>query len=108
MSVAAIDCGRRSATGEYCRVTIHAVNVSDSFPVFDEVDQVAYDTAGRAFRPDPAATAAVNDGRAVKERLQPGQVMSAVLVFDLPAADRIDHLVLHGKSGTTGEIFPAP
>lgn len=108
MSVAGVDCVSRSANGEQCRVIIHAVNLSDSFPVFDEADQLAYDPAGRAFGVDANATANANGGHPVRERMHPEAVISVVLVYNLPARDRIDHFVLHGKAGTPGEIFSAP
>ena len=50
--------------------------------------------------------AAANHGKPVTQRLQRGVPVSGVLVYRVPAGDRIDHLVLHGKTGTPGEIFP--
>jgi hypothetical protein len=108
MSIAGVDCGHRAATGEYCYVTFRAVNVSDGFPVFTEADQIAYDTAGRAFHPDSAAGVVPNRGKPVTQRLQRGPVVSGILVFALPAGDRIARVVLHGKTGTPGEVFPVP
>jgi hypothetical protein len=108
MSMAGVNCGHRSTTGEYCYVIFRAVNVSDGFPVFTEADQTAYDTSGRAFHPDPAADAVANHGKPVTQRLLRGPVVSGILVFAMPAGDRIDHVVLHGKPGTPGEIFTVP
>jgi hypothetical protein len=105
MSVSSIDCAHPSTTGEDCRLTFHVVNVSDGFPIFTESAQTVYDPAGQAFTPDPAATAAANGGESVTQRLPRGPVISGVLVFALPAGDRIDHIVLHGRPGTTGEMF---
>ncbi len=105
MSIAGVNCGHRAQAGEYCYVTFRAVNVSDGFPVFTEADQVAYDTAGRAFHPDAAAGAAVNAGKPITQRLLRGPVVSGVLVYALPAGDQIARVVLHGKTGTPGEVF---
>jgi hypothetical protein len=105
MSVAGVDCAP-AAAGERCRVTVRLVNISDGAPVFVESDQTAYDAAGRAFHPDPAADAVANGGRPVTRRLPREAPVSSVLVFDLPAGDRIDHVVLHGEPGTPGQVFP--
>ena len=105
MSIGGVDCAHPTAGGEACYVTFHAVNGSDGFPVFTEADQSAYDPAGRAFHPDPAADAVANHGMAVTQRLPRGPAVSGILVFILPAGDRIDHVVLHGQSGTPGESF---
>ncbi len=106
MSVASVDCGHPIATGTACYVTVRAVNISDGFPVFTESDQVAYDTAGHAYRPDAKAGLAANHGKPITQRLDRGVPVSGVLVFDLPAGAALDHLVLHGKTGTPGAIFP--
>lgn len=106
MSIAGVDCARKSAIGNNCYVTYHVVNVSDGFPVFTEADQLAYGASGRAFHADPAADALANHGTPVTQRLQRGLPVTGILVFDIPAGDRIDRLVLHGKPGTPGEVFP--
>lgn len=107
MSIAGVDCAHPTAAGERCYVTFRAVNISDGFPVFTEADQVAYDASGQAFQPDPAADLVVNHGKPVTQRLQRGRpVATGILVYDMPAGDRIDHLVLHGKPGTPGQTFP--
>jgi hypothetical protein len=108
LSVAGVNCDHKSPMGEYCYVTFHAVNVSDGIPLFNEADQVAYDLSGGAFHPDQAASAVANGGKPITQRLQHGAVTGGVLAFALPAGDRIDHVVLHGKSGTPGEIFAVP
>ena len=105
MSVVSVDCDHPTATGTACYVTVRAVNISDGFPVFTESDQVAYDTAGHAYRPDATAGLAANHGKPITQRLDRGVPVSGVLVFDLPAGAALDHLVLHGKTGTPGEIF---
>ena len=106
MSVARVDCNHPTATGTACYVTVRAVNISDGFPVFTESDQVAYDTAGHAYRPDATAGLAANHGKPITQRLNRGVPVSGVLVFDLPSGAALDHLVLHGKTGTPGETFP--
>jgi hypothetical protein len=106
MSIAAVDCDHPTAAGISCRVAFRAVNVSDGFPVFTESAQRAYDAQGREFRPDPAADLVANHGMPVTQRLQRGVPVSGVLVFDIPAGDRIDRVVLHGRPDSPGETFP--
>ena len=103
MSVAGVECAPE-AGGERCAVTVRLVDISDGVTVFDEQEQVAYDAAGRAFRPDPGATAAANTGP-VTRRLPRGEPVSSVLVYRLPPGSRIDRLVLHGNIGSPGETF---
>jgi hypothetical protein len=108
MSIAGVDCDHPTASGENCAVTVDLVNISDGFPVFTEADQTAYDTSGRAFHPDPAATAAANRGRSMTRRLPRGPAVTGVLVFPLPAGDRIARIVLHGETGTPGIAYRVP
>ncbi len=106
MSIDDVNCDHPAAAGEACRVTFHAVNISDGFPLFNEADQVAYDANGHAFHPDEDADTAANRGKTITQRLPRGVPVTGVLVFAMPVGDRIDYLVMHGQAGTPGETFP--
>ena len=98
-------CHRAETGGQRCAMTVRLVDISDGVTVFDEREQVAYDSAGREYRPDLAADAAANPGP-VTRRLPRGEPVTSVLVYHLPAGESLDHVVLHGNIGSPGQDFP--
>ncbi|HEY2791659.1 MAG TPA: DUF4352 domain-containing protein [Micromonosporaceae bacterium] len=114
LAVRNVDCNHNSVgtgtgaiTGaaEYCFVNIQATNVGANPVTFDTNGQLAYDTNGRQYLPDAAATAVANYGGAIGAPLTTGKVTNGILVFDLPQNGRIGRVVLFGSPSSRGVPF---
>lgn len=88
----------RIAQGRWCYVTFTIRNVSREPRPFIAFAQRLADDESRRFRVDPSATAAhrSNQGREVLfATINPGNVLDAVLVYDVPARVEPTEVQLH-------------
>lgn len=111
-TVTSIDCGAtqvtggpstRTAQGKFCVLALTLRNTGRTPVTFQGRAQMLQDTQQRTFGPDTAATAAhpANAGRdMLAPVVNPGNELSGVLVFDVPADVTLVGVSL--RSGPTG------
>ncbi len=117
--VKSVECGPtevagRAAQGRFCLVTLTVRNVSRTSVTLDSSTQTLSDGAGgagRRFQADPGATAAhpANAGLdMLAPVVNPGNELTGVLVYDLPADAKPVSLSLHAGAGGFGAIIAFP
>ncbi len=109
--VKAFDCGAKSvgsdmlgakAQGQFCIAKVKVTNIGDKSQIFDDSSQVAlagtkeYDADGEA------GLYANKDGEAFLEKINPGNSVTANIVFDVPKNVTVDALELHDSPFSDG------
>jgi hypothetical protein len=91
------------ATGQFCLVDVVVSNVGDQPVAFSDMLQRAYGPSDRRYAADSAAGLLANDEQQVfRNEINPGNDLTAVLVYDIPADDRIVRLVLRESETSPG------
>ncbi|WP_232050275.1 DUF4352 domain-containing protein [Actinoplanes sp. OR16] len=103
--VSRVDCSRtsvgiehleRTADGRYCVVTLSVRNIADEPKYLIGAAQKAFDTSGASYGNDELTAVYLNrDTRTLFEKLDPGEKVTGVLVFDIPQKARLETLELH-------------
>lgn len=95
-----------TAQGAYTVVHLTVTNTSDKPQTFFQSNQEMFDDQGRKFTNDGMAEAAIllGDGpsSAIITEINPGNQVSTVVVFDLPAGATADHIELHDSAFSDG------
>jgi hypothetical protein len=91
------------ATGQFCLVDVVVSNVGDRPVAFSDMIQRAYGPTERRYAANSAAGLIANREQQVfHNEINPGNDVTAVLVYDIPADDRIVRLVLRESQTSPG------
>ncbi|MFR9751397.1 DUF4352 domain-containing protein [Nocardia sp. 004] len=86
---------RKTAQGSYTIVSITVRNISDVPYGFSPGNQDLYDTEGRKFGNDSMAAISLQPDTSLYASINPGNTITAQMVFDLPAEAQPDYIELH-------------
>jgi ABC-2 type transport system permease protein len=91
------------AQGEFCLVKVTAENISKE-PQYLSTDQTAFDAEGAEFDSDTSAMIWVegNDGFVLGEKLNPGNSLDGVFVFDIPKGGSLEYFEFKADIFSTG------
>jgi hypothetical protein len=103
--VSRVDCSRtsigiehlkRTAKGKYCVVSLSVRNIADGSQYFLGHAQEAFDAAGNSYGNDEIAGIYANrDTQTFLQKLDRGERVAGMLVFDVPKAVKLTALELH-------------
>lgn len=108
-TVASVECGKASAgtnqfltkqaQGQFCFVNVTVKNIGTEAQTFDSSSQYLYDAANAKFSADGTASLYANpEGSTFLNQINPGNVVSGIVVFDLPK----------DKTPVTAELHDSP
>ncbi|MGW0037045.1 DUF4352 domain-containing protein [Gordonia sp. NPDC003376] len=84
------------AQGQFVIVTMTVKNISDKAYSFSPTDQKLFDAQGRSFEPSTSAQIALGDsGIPVWDNINPGNTVTAKVVYDMPADAQPASIELH-------------
>ncbi|NKY44284.1 DUF4352 domain-containing protein [Nocardia cerradoensis] len=92
----------RTAQGAYTIVTMTVLNTSKVPYGFSPGNQDLYDTQDRKFSNDTAAAINLEADTSMYANINPGNTITAKVVFDLPADSQPDRIVLHDSMFSGG------
>ncbi|WP_330182152.1 DUF4352 domain-containing protein [Nocardia sp. NBC_01503] len=93
---------QKTAQGTYTVVSISITNTSDKPYGFSPSDQYVFDAKNRKFSNDPTAAINLQSDTSLYANLNPGNTITAQVVYDLPADSAPDHMVLHDSMFSGG------
>lgn len=93
---------QRTAQGTYTVVTMTVLNTSKVPYGFSPGNQDLYDTQDRKFGNDAAAAINLQADTSLYADINPGNTVTAKVVFDLPADSQPDRIVLHDSMFSGG------
>ncbi|GAB4587621.1 DUF4352 domain-containing protein [Nocardia sp. IFM 10818] len=93
---------QQTAQGAYTIVSLTIRNTSDKPYGFSPANQDLYDTQNRKFGNDAAAAINLQADTSLYANINPGNTVTAQIVFDLPADSTPDHIVLHDSMFSGG------
>lgn len=97
---------QQSPTGQFCVVTLTVKNVGSSPAVFADSIQKAYGPGGVWFSADTSAGFYANpDPTIFLNEINPGNMVKAVVVYDIPQSGRIMRLEVHENPWTPGALI---
>lgn len=84
------------AQGQFCLVTVDVTNIGDEPQTFSDSDQKAFTAEGVEYSTNSAASIYANENDSVFfNEINPGNKITGVLVFDVPADVQLASLELH-------------
>jgi hypothetical protein len=93
----------QAADGQFCLVTSTVENIGDRAQTLDAGSQKAKNTTGQVFSADSVASFHVNDkNQTFLNEINPGNVVTGVVAFDIPKNQRITMLELHDSPFSRG------
>lgn len=93
----------KKAQGQFCLVTVTVANVKQKAETFDASSQKALGKGGAEYKPDSAAGLyANNNGETFLNDINPGNEVTGVLVFDIPASATLERIELHDSPFSGG------
>ncbi|MER7278145.1 DUF4352 domain-containing protein [Dactylosporangium sp. NPDC000244] len=108
------DCGKtqiagQKAQGRFCQITLQVKNIGNDARTFDDSNVVAYDAAGARYETDGVAGLYANpNGESFLEKINPGNQVSVVVVFDVAANVKLVTLELHDSLFSRGAKVALP
>ncbi|MFD6155561.1 DUF4352 domain-containing protein [Nocardia sp. NPDC060256] len=93
---------QRKAQGAYTIVSMTVKNISNKPQGFSPSDQYLFDTGNRKFENDSMAAINLQADTSMYASLNPGNTVTAQVVFDLPADAVPSHIVLHDSMFSGG------
>ncbi|MEV6526515.1 DUF4352 domain-containing protein [Longispora sp. NPDC051575] len=110
--VSKVDCGIpqigqdfviKKAQGQFCVVTLSVRNIGDTPQTFSVVNQHGWGPKGVYYDSDEVATAFANVEQSLwMSRVNPGNSISGVIVFDIPTDAALQKLDLHDAPSSGG------
>jgi hypothetical protein len=111
-TVTSVTCGKgrignddqnETAQGQFCEVALSVKNIGKQRQTFDSGSQKALGTGGATYSVDRLAQFYLNGGTdALVNEINPGNVVKAVLVFDIPKDGKIASFELHDSPFSGG------
>ncbi|MRH93011.1 DUF4352 domain-containing protein [Nocardia sp. SYP-A9097] len=93
---------QKTAQGAFTIVSIAITNTSDKPYGFSPSDQYVFDAKNRKFSNDATAAINLQSDTSLYANLNPGNTITAQVVYDLPADSAPDHIVLHDSMFSGG------
>ncbi|GGK53431.1 DUF4352 domain-containing protein [Nocardia camponoti] len=93
---------QKTAQGEYVQVHLRVTNTSDKAQSYWSANQKLIDDQGRTFENDTMAGVNVNDSTAMTAKINPGNSVEVIVVFDVPAGSNPTAVELHDSAFSTG------
>ncbi|GAB3204535.1 DUF4352 domain-containing protein [Nocardia tengchongensis] len=93
---------RKTAQGAYTIVSLTVRNIGKSPYGFSPSNQYVFDPQNRKFSNDAAAAMNLQSDTSLYANINPGNSITAQVVFDLPADSVPDHIVLHDSMFSGG------
>ncbi|WP_040863333.1 DUF4352 domain-containing protein [Nocardia niigatensis] len=93
---------RKTAQGSYTIISLTVRNIGKVPYGFSPSDQDVYDAQNRKFSNDAAAAMNLQSDTSLYANLNPGNSITAQVVYDLPADSTPDHIVLHDSMFSGG------
>jgi hypothetical protein len=99
---------QRQAEGKFCVVTVDVKNVDREPCAFLPDDQKAYSANGIEYPTNPAAGFSANErnNNTLLNEIRPGDLVTFLLVFDVPNGTALTKIHLHESYGSVGIIVP--
>ena len=95
--------GGSTAQGQYCKIAVTIVNTGDKAQTLFGDNQKLVDGAGREFSPDTAAMIwDAPDGNGWMSEINPGNTLTANVIFDVPMDATLEHIELHDSMFSAG------
>ena len=92
-----------AAQGQFCLVTVKVSNIGNEAQSFSDSSQKAYGADGVEYSTDSSAAFYANeDAAALFKEINPGNSLTAVIVFDIPASASLARLELHDSPFSGG------
>lgn len=112
-TVASVECGKstvganqylqKTAQGQFCLLNVTVKNVGDQAQTFDSSNVSLYDASGAKFSADATASNYANpDSSTFLNQINPGNSVTAVVVFDVPKDKTPVTAELHDSVFSTG------
>ncbi len=93
----------KTAQGQYCLLTLSVKNIGDKQQLFSESDQKLLNATSQQYSPDSTATLYNSSNSDVfLSQINPGNTVSGVLVYDIPAGQTPVTAELHDSSLSNG------
>jgi hypothetical protein len=93
----------KTAEGQFCLVSLKVKNTADQPHAFSDTMQAAIGADGTSYSADSEAGVYVNEGgQALIAMVEPGETLTAVLVFDIPTGTSLATVQLHDTPGSKG------
>lgn len=90
------------AQGQYCQFDIAVTNNGDDAQYFSGTDQYLFSADGKKFESDSSAAIYADSSNTWLDKVNPGNTLKGLLIFDVPADVELDHLELHDGIFSTG------
>lgn len=94
-----------TAQGAYTIVTVVVTNVGRESQMFDGSSQKVRDAAGREFSYDSRAAMSVPGSNSFLESINPGNAVTATLIYDLPTGAEATVIDLHDSPFSEGVVI---
>lgn len=99
----------RNPQGQFCVISLRIRNTGDKAFAFRLAEQRARNAQGQVYEVDREASRLANIGNdAFLAKVNPGNAVRGVIVFDIPADQHITELELHDAALSTGVIVRWP
>lgn len=92
----------QKAQGQFCLVTVKVKNIAKEPQTFSSASQFAYGADGARFEADDAAGIFIEDNDTLFNKINLGNSVSGILVFDIPKGAKIVKLKLHDSPFSGG------
>ncbi len=90
------------AKGQFCLVNLDVENVGHRRQAFYGDHQVLVDTEGKRYSPSADAANYLDDSRSLYEQIDPGEQLTARVVYDMPKRSTPDRIDLHASLFSLG------
>ncbi|GGM53172.1 DUF4352 domain-containing protein [Dactylosporangium sucinum] len=95
--------GNEKAQGHYCTITLNIKNIGNDARTFDDSNVIAYSADGARFETDGVAGMYANpDGETFLEKINPGNQVTAIIVFDVATTVKLTTLEVHDSMFSRG------
>ncbi|WP_018347469.1 DUF4352 domain-containing protein [Longispora albida] len=95
----------RSPGGQYCTVTVEVRNHAGEPRRLLDFEQLAFDDAGKSYRPDLVAgqlAEPAGEHQRFLSPIQPGKEVTGRLVYDLPPGAKLTRIMVHESATSAG------
>ncbi|UWP82456.1 DUF4352 domain-containing protein [Dactylosporangium fulvum] len=97
------EIGYQKAQGHYCLITLQIKNIGDAARTFDDNNVRAYNAEGAKFGTDGVAGMYANpNGETFLNDINPGNQVTAIVVFDVAPGTKLATLEVHDSSFSRG------
>lgn len=94
---------QQKAQGQYCLITIKVENIGDEAQTLFDGNQYVFTADGKKFETDTAAGLYANkDANVFIEKINPGNSVTGVLVYDVPKTAKLTTIEFHDSAFSGG------